>query len=179
MKFVFAFTILVVFSTKSYSQEFRKLRGLIAFGASNAFVAGLEPGYRISDKVIASIRMEGRALFANKETGSYGINGQYYLFNKEFRPFVGLGLGLYHTGLVEDAFYGYSSRNEETVFGFYPRTGFDLHHFSLTIDWNIIASAKATIYPPMGQGGSSYTGYINGSYTSVKIGLFIGGGRKK
>ncbi len=179
MKFIFAFTILTASFTKSYSQEFRKLRGSIAFGASDGFIACLEPGYRISDKILAGIRIEGKAFFATKETGSYGINGQYYISNKNFRPFVGLGLSLYHTGIVGDGFYGYSSRNEETVMGFYPRTGFDLGHFSLTIDWNVVANAKATIDPPISQGGSSYTGYINGNYLSVKVGFFIGGGRKK
>ena len=43
MKSILAFTILIAFSMKSYSQEFRKLRGLIAFGASDGFVASLEP----------------------------------------------------------------------------------------------------------------------------------------
>ena len=74
-----------------------------------------------------------------------------YLSNKNFRPFVGLGLSFYHTAIVEDAFYGYGSRNEQTVLGFYPRTGFDLGHFSLTIDWNVCCTREGHD-PPISQG---------------------------
>ena len=111
-----------------------------------------------------------------KEAQSYGINGQYYFSNKDFRPFVGIGLGFFHPILHSDPFYGYTSRLEETVIGFYPRLGFDYGHLSIAIDMNVVASSNAIISRPAFE--PSFNGTLNSNYLSMKVGIVMGGGRK-
>jgi hypothetical protein len=186
-------TLLVFLATACYAQEFKKLRLGIGSGytqgssgyndnSSNGMLLYLEPSYRINDRVSLGVRFESAfgSLFgfaSGVTVASYGINGQYYFSNNNFRPFAGIGLGFYHPMLTGDAFYGYNSRLEETVLGFYPRAGFDWKHLSFTIDWNIASASKATIFPPRFQG--SYDDYLSSNYLSLKLGITIGGGRKK
>jgi hypothetical protein len=83
-----------------------------------------------------------------------------------FRPFVGLGLGLFSLASV-------SSDNielvaAETKFGFYPRIGFDLGHFNLNVEYNFIPATEID--------GTDVK--VQNSYTGIKLGFFLFGGRK-
>lgn len=192
MKWNYSLALLFLFSSMSYGQEYKKLRVGIGLGlasglqvystrsTSSGIAIYLEPSFRLKDNISIGFRLEGVTDLA-KEIGSYGLNAQYYFSKKKLRPFAGLGLSLCHSGFSQDPFYGYSSRNEETTLGFYPRVGFDYGHFSLIIDLNIFKKANATIYPPASSGLNQmeYTDQINNNYLSIKAGIFIGGGRKK
>ncbi len=185
-------TLLLIFlAAASHAQEFKKLRAGFGLGYSFAgpslnninsegsLLICFEPSYRIKDKISLGIRLEaiGQVIGGGLNVASYGISGQYYFSNEKIRPFAGIGLGFYHPRLSGDTFYGYTSRLEETVLGFYPRTGFDLGHLTIAVEWNIISSSKSIINNPVSN--ISYEGYINSNYLSLKIGLSIGGGRKK
>src|SRR5690606_27365452 len=143
------------------AQEFKTFR--VGLGAGYAMPGGkgakagalfyLEPGYRISDQLLANLRMEWAVIargFADEQSaevdvaamGSYTLNGQYYFNNNNFRPFAGLGLGIYSLAAVSvEASAGGGSVDAvaaKSKFGFYPRVGFDAGHFQFSLDYNIV-----------------------------------------
>ncbi len=109
--------------------------------------------------------------------GSYTLNGQYYFSNNSFRPFVGVGLGMYSIAAASSDIGGtsVSIQAATTVFGFYPRIGFDLGHFNLSIDYNLIPS-QSTQVSIGGFGITTQTS--NYSYIGLRLGASIGGGKK-
>ena len=186
----FAFLILLC-STLCSAQEYKKLRIGIGSGYANVgqeytgskdggqvlFYA--EPSFQLNDQIRVGCRLEGTY---GKSIASYTLNGQYYWMKKSqsaLRPFVGLGIGFYHPFLSGDVYYGTTSHPEQTVFGFYPRVGFDYYHLSVLIDWNIGGYADATIYPPMNSQLPPFNGKLSPNYFSAKIGIQVGGGKKK
>ncbi|HEV8512605.1 MAG TPA: hypothetical protein VGQ59_04995 [Cyclobacteriaceae bacterium] len=187
MKFV---VLILLCSTLCSAQTYKKLRVGIGSGYANVgqeyreysdnnqVLFYLEPSYRLSDQLSVGCRLE---VTPGKTVASYTLNAQYYWVKDQtnFRPFVGWGIGFYHPYLTGDVFYGITSRQEQTVFGFYPRVGFDYGHLSLFIDWNIGGYANATIYPPAGSLLPPFDGNLSPNYFSLKLGLQIGGGKKK
>jgi hypothetical protein len=119
------------------------------------------------------------------KVSSQGITGQYYFSNRNFCPFAGVGLSLFQSRFSDSnyvTYLKYYSSDEQMAIGIYPRIGFDAGHFSCTIDWNFVSPAPATINNfdiLNGINNQSYRGFVNGSYLSIKGGVFIGGGRKK
>jgi hypothetical protein len=175
-------------------QNFRKIR--VGFGlgyadsrtnngysTTDAVVLYVEPSYRIRNHISLGVRIE-RLVNSSFQVNSYGVNGQYYFSNRNFRPFAGVGLSVFrpsfHVRNFPTPYNKYYSSNEKPALGFYPRAGFDAGHFTLTIDWNWIASASATInnFDILNGINQSYSGQIDTNYLSIKAGLFIGGGRK-
>lgn len=141
----------------------------------------LEPGYRINDQILVGLRIESAVMAKTvgtqeasaKATGSYTINGQYYFSNNKFRPFAGLGVGLFANADVEVSGSSGSASAGNGI-GFYPRVGFDFGHFNFIFDYNIV--------PPTDElevSGSTVSlgdDEIKNSYMSIKIGVSIGGG---
>jgi outer membrane protein W len=107
--------------------------------------------------------------------GSNTLFGQYYFNNNNFRPFVGVGFGLFNVASAS-----VSSANggevyeaiDESKFGFYPRVGFDAGHFTLSLDYNLVgaSTSKST--------SSNNTIESKNSYIGIRLGGFFGGGRK-
>ena len=97
--------------------------------------------------------------------GSYTLNGQYYFSNNSFRPYVGLGFGLYTLAAVSVG--DVTALEAESKFGVYPRLGFDWGHFNMSIDYNMIPKSD------VGEGS------FKNSYIGVRLGVSIGGGRNK
>src|SRR5438094_945682 len=108
MNKVLLITILLA-STCASAQQYRKFLFAIDVGLLNSkshlpinsFT--MEPGYRVSDKVLIGFRMEQIGMFSttggrNESLGSIGINGHYYFKSSSVRPFFGLGIGLYNPG---------------------------------------------------------------------------------
>lgn len=97
-------------------------------GGGGALLA-LEPAYRVSDNLAIGLRLEAAAYGSGGRLGwpigiaSITINGQYYFSAELFRPFVGAGFGSYAVG------------GRVWEFGFYPRLGFDLGHFTLALEY--------------------------------------------
>jgi hypothetical protein len=171
------------------AQEFKKFR--VGLGGGYAMPGGegakggvcfyLEPGYRVMDALIVGLRMESAVVVRGFSEdigandldiagiGSYTLNGQYYFSNEGFRPFAGLGFGMYSLAAIK---YDDGSGTTETAvqseskFGFYPRVGFDSRHFTMQIEYNLI---PATEYAG---------GEFKNSYLGIKVGGFFGGGRK-
>lgn len=172
-------------------------------GAKGGVLLYLEPSYRISDAIALGLRLETAIMLRGttfvtagntssasgsvSASGSYTVNGQYYFSNKGFRPFVGAGLGLY--SLASASFSSTTSGNNTsssssdavsggTKFGFYPRIGFDASHFTMNIEYNVIGkSTNSFTYDSNGvvSTGKSET---KNNYLGVKVGFFIGGGKR-
>lgn len=145
-------------------------------GSKAGVLFAVEPKYAINDNIALGLRMEAAVMAranvnsANdqfdadvKASGSYVATGDYYFNTNSFRPFAGVGAGLYTIAAA------YGDSNGEVVelaasnkFGAMPRVGFEAGHFRMAVEYNIV-----------GKSGS-----INNNYLGIKIGAFIGGGRK-
>jgi hypothetical protein len=178
------------------AQDFKKFR--VGVGAGYAMPGGegsggglvfdIEPGYRINDKILANLRYEAAAIirgtadatsasFDIAGIGSYTLNGQYYLMDGNFRPYVGLGFGMYKIAAASvDANSGGGGVSESagSKFGFYPRIGFDAGHFTINLDYNIVGNTEAVIT----SGTTTTNTEFKNSYIGIRLGGYFGGGRK-
>lgn len=183
--------LFVIAATGASAQEFKKFKfgiGLapaIYLGGNPSFGTQLyfEPTFRITDKLAVSYKADVTARFAGGSFGannavvpfiSNSFNGQYYFSNGTFRPFVGFGLGLF-TNFDYD--FGFTRIPASSNIGFYPRFGFDLSHFNLSIDYNIVGGSKYTSVDPTGF--FLTTSSVNNSYLAIRFGISIGGGKIK
>lgn len=174
-----AFLALVAFLATPFvskAQEYKKFKVGLGLGyampggagAKGGVLVYTEPAYRINDKLQAGLRLEAAVIVSGgsgggsaSALGSYTLNGQYYFSNNNFRPFAGLGLGLFDVASGAAMDNGTLKAGGGTVFGFYPRVGFDLGHFTMTLDYNIV-TAKSP---------------IKANYLGVRMGFNIGGGK--
>lgn len=111
---------------------------------------------------------------------SLTVNVQYYLSDEDFRPFVGLGIGLFNIYSSAETDNGITSVivegfDPERRLGFYPRVGFDAGHVNLIIDYNIIGRSVLTARYNINQPA---TITVKHGYISLKVGISIGGGRR-
>jgi len=171
------------------AQEFKKFRLATGLGyampggegAGGGILYDIEPGYRVSDALCVSLRYEGavvvRGLSEDVATynasaaaiGSYTLNGIYYLSANKFRPYVGAGVGFFNLAAVTVNTSGGGAAAESKI-GFYPRIGFDLGHFNVNIDYNIVGPSEFT------DGTNKYE--TKNGYLGIRIGGFFFGGRK-
>lgn len=177
--------LIVITAAAAIAQEYKAFRVGVGLGYASATGKGakggvlfnVEPGYRINDQILANLRIEGAVIgrgFVDETSAevdvaalaSYTLNGQYYLNNNNFRPFVGVGFGTYSLASVSVS-AGAGGGSTEAVaaaskFGFYPRIGFDAGHFTLSLDYNLVPETNG----------------IKNSYLGFRIGGFFGGGKK-
>ncbi len=171
-------------------------------GAKGGVLFYLEPAYRVNDMLAVGLRLESAVMARGysisgtsssssvdldvSANSSYTINGQYYFSNNSFRPFAGVGLGIYSLAAVKataSSGTGGSSSSAEvsasaSKFGFYPRLGFDLGHFTMQLEYNIIPSTKSEVVVSTGTGTTTATSESKNSYLGIKAGFFFGGGKK-
>lgn len=134
---------------------------------TSGFILTLEPAYRVRDNIAAGLRLEVEVYPGDPAPAvlaSVTINGQYYFTDEQFRPFVGVGLGIF------------ASKEKKTYnqnIGFYPRLGFDWGHFTLALEFNLIPGAASgyDFVTNTTQKSSAY-------YLGVRVGGFFFGGKK-
>jgi outer membrane protein W len=182
------FTLALAFFTSCFfanAQEttFKPFKVDVAFGyaipsgsgSKGGVLFAVEPKYALNDNITVGLRLEA-ALTARaavdengeemvgdvKASSSYLLTGDYYFNTNKFRPFAGLGAGLFKLASVD-----VTTTDEEmeiktgSKFGFAPRAGFEYGHFRTAIEYNFAGK----------------TGKINNNYIGIKLGFFIGGGR--
>lgn len=148
------------------------------FGKAKGVLFYAEPKFNLHDNFAAGLRFEG-AILGNISTndtygsvdlsaiGSYVLTGDYYLGTNTFRPFGGLGVGLFNMGSVtvdtQDSEANTTDYNIGTKFGVVPRIGFEVGHFRMGLEYNLITSQPSD---------------FNRNYFSLKAGVVIGGGKK-
>jgi hypothetical protein len=188
-KLTLLFALCVLLTVGATAQEYKKFK--VGVGAGYAIPGGsgakggllwtIEPAYRINDQLAVGLRVEGAVLIRgfSEDIGeadldiagisSYTLNGNYYLNNNSFRPFVGAGLGMFSLAAVKGTVDGSQTMTAaaaETKFGFYPRVGFDAGHFTLALEYNLIPATEV---------GDAE---VKNSYIGIRVGGFFGGGRK-
>ncbi|MCX2745136.1 hypothetical protein OO013_14750 [Mangrovivirga sp. M17] len=181
-KLLFAIAALVFINVASNAQEFKPFSVGIDFGygiptgetLQGGIIFAVEPAYKFSDQVEASLKYEG-ALLAGVSAdgttadvsaiGSWLVGGKYYFNTNDFRPYGGLGLGIYNIGTatITDSSTGDDVVAGGTKFGFAPRVGFQYKHIRLGAEYNTVLGVDEAL-------GSQ-------NYLSIKFGVVIGGGR--
>jgi hypothetical protein len=193
MKKLLLIVVLFVAVSAAKAQEFKPFQLYVGVGyaipeGGGGVLFGIEPAYRLSDAISVGLRWEVAAMakVVNDTdgqvsgNGSWTVNGKYYFSNGKFRPYAGVGLGIYTIAAVS------VGNNSGEVggggkFGFYPRIGFDLGHFNINIDYNIIPSSTLDGFTFDDGSGNTVTSDgidIKNSYIGIRIGAFIFGGRK-
>ena len=185
--------VLFLLSLEIAAQDFKKFR--VGFGISYladhpGVDAGLswEAGYRIKDNALIGFKAESAFASGNTINSKTVFFQHYFPSSNRFRPFAGVGAGIYRPtnsmigGCSPGPFQTHTT-NEETKFGFYPRAGFDYRHFTMTLEWNIAGTSSAIVSndaPPTDiEYIAPHTEYMRNNYLSLKMGFFLGGGRKK
>lgn len=179
--------VLVIGVATTSAQEFKPFKLGIGVGftvpeGGGGMLFDLEPAYRVNDQFAVGLRLEA-ALMAKKvgdqkasasANASYTVNGQYYLSDEVFRPYVGLGFGVFNMAslTVDDSSGEIAAASK---FGLYPRIGFDSRHFNLNLDYNLISATESSY--DIGT-GSMQDVKIKNSYVGFRLGLFLFGGRK-
>jgi outer membrane protein X len=155
-------------------------------GAKTGFLFAIEPKYSIMDELAVGLRMEG-AITArgfsdadgNSVSGDVAVNGSYlatgdYYFSKNgFRPFAGAGAGIFSLAKASVKNSTTASVEAGSKFGGMIRAGFEVAHFRLGLEYNLIGNSDQTVV----SGSSTSTISSKNSYLGIKIGCFIGGGK--
>ncbi|SHH93391.1 Outer membrane protein beta-barrel domain-containing protein [Chryseolinea serpens] len=165
--------------------------GLVYLEPSYRLSDALSLGLRVESAIVArglsgsSVDMEN---FDLSTQSSYTLNVQYYLSTNNFRPFFGAGLGIHNLsamktdvivvdgidftgqGQVQTHTESVNLSDAQSKLGFYPRLGFDLGHFTFSVDYNFIPNTKTTV--------SGSDASFRNNYLGVRLGANFGGGRK-
>jgi len=194
------FVVFMLTSLAASAQEFKPFKVNLSLGyakpsgggASGGVLFSVEPKYGLNDNIDLGLRVES-ALVARGVTvsgesatgdvaaiGSGVLTGNYYFSTGGFRPFVGVGLGLFSIAsagvLTVD-----NGQTEENVtfsgatkFGGMVRAGFKAGHFVLGVEYNAISASDGL---SISSSANASTISIKNSYLGVKLGFDIGGGR--
>lgn len=165
-------------STTKEGDMYKKVKVDIGFGyaipssgggAKAGITFTIEPHYRLTDNIAVGLRLEGAALGyeIKSSTGSsdikvsllnsYCATGEYYFGSGAFRPFGGVGLGVFTQSSLDNSTG--TLIPSSSMFGFFPTLGFETGHFRMSGSYNSV-----------GSGGGGYIGF--------KLGFFFGGGKK-
>jgi hypothetical protein len=158
-------------------------------GAKGGVLFSLEPKYAVISRLSVGLRLEA-ALMARgyvssdgstasasiSASASYLATGDWYYSNSIFRPFSGIGVGVYNlaSATIDNQTYGSAGATGGTKFGTMVRSGFEVSHFRFAVEYNVIGKSS---YSATDGTGHTYTVSSKNSYMGVKIGFFIGGGR--
>lgn len=183
MKKIFALALVLFCMQDSFAQKeassgtriFKKFKTDVSLGYAIPQGSGtkggvlfvIEPKYAVMEQLSVGLRMEGAALAnvdLNGETGkvrvlaSYIATGDYYFNNNKFRPFGGLGGGIFTMASIDIEDTG-TEIPSSSSFGFMARAGFEYGHFRMGVEYNFLKEKAG--------------------YLGIKIGACIGGGRLK
>ncbi|NMM49542.1 porin family protein [Marinigracilibium pacificum] len=180
-KLLFAIAALVFINVAANAQEFKPFSVGVDLGygiptgdkLNGGIIFAVEPAWKFNDQLEASLRYEGAVLAGVSEDGtevdasaigSWLIGGRYFLNTNDFRPFAGLGLGIFNiasTTAIDENFETFEVGG--TKFGFAPKVGFQFKHIRLAAEYNAVLGVEEQL-------GSQ-------NYLSIKFGAVIGGGR--
>lgn len=193
---IFVFSSILSLSTKSQESNLKPFKVDVSLGyaipggegAKGGILFAVEPKYAVMNSLSVGLRMEGAivARFSGydpdgnpmdasvKASASYLATGDYYFTDKySFRPFAGAGAGIFSLASIEtNSTSGEVSAG--TKFGGMVRGGFELSHFRLGIEYNLVPKTKFAGYDENGNLTSGLTS--NNSYIGIKLGVCIGGG---
>lgn len=140
-------------------------------------MSNLAVGLRMEAAVIARFSGYDAEGYPNeasvKAAGSYLLTGDYYFSdNYSFRPFGGIGAGIFSLASAE-----VTSTSEAvsggSKFGGMIRGGFEMKHFRLGIEYNIVPKTNIIGFD---SDGNEATLKSKNGYLGLKLGFCIGGG---
>ena len=193
MKKLFVIAILLCGILTANAQDFKAFRVDLGLGYAipkdgGGVILSVEPKYAVIPNVAVGLRFElagmAQATYevvngqvtkdgsaSVKLNGSYLLTGDYYFTNNNFRPFGGLGVGIYNLNGAESNINGTTSvATNKNNLGYMLRAGFDVSHFRLAIEYNIAGKMETDIL------GNDYSSSYN--YLGIKANVYIGGGKK-
>jgi len=156
-------------------------------GSKSGVLFAFEPKYAVNQLVTVGLRMEAAVVARGyngfdadggdidvKASGSYVLTGDHYFSgNYSFRPFAGVGGGIYTIAAASVSNGGDAVAGEaSSKFGGLFRAGFEAGHFRVGAEYNLVPESKLQDI----NGGGTITS--NNSYIGLKIGFCIGGGRR-
>lgn len=177
---------ILLFAVAANAQDFKPFKLSIGLGyavlsdGGGGILFEVEPAYRLSDEIALGLRLGSavmaKAIGENEASASgqasYTVNAQYYLSNNTFRPYIGAGVGIFSIASAAVSGTGSSTAVAgESKIGFYPRIGFDLGHFNVNIDYNLVSASDAQDF------NSGETIEVKNSYIGIRIGGYFFGGR--
>jgi outer membrane protein X len=156
-------------------------------GAKGGVLFAVEPKYAVISNLAVGLRMEAAVIarFSGydaegnvneasvKAAGSYLLTGDYYFSdNYSFRPFGGVGAGIFSLASAEvtSTQEGVSAGSK---FGGMIRGGFEMKHFRLGIEYNLVPKTDVIGYD---SNGEPATMKAKNGYLGIKVGFCIGGG---
>lgn len=156
-------------------------------GAKGGVLFAVEPKYAVMDALSLGLRLEGavtaRGFYSDggsasakvATSSSYLLTGDYYFdTHSSFRPFTGAGAGMFSLASASFDDNTDVSIGASTKFGGLIRAGFEVGHFRMGLEYNLIPKSTETV-----QDGSTtpITVSSKNSYLGIKLGFFIGGGK--
>lgn len=189
---------LVTFSATA--QEFKPFKVNLSLGfakpsgggSSGGVLFGIEPKYGLTDNIDLGVRLESalvaRGVTVMNETATGDVagissallTGNYLFSTGGFRPFIGVGLGIFNVASAGVITVDDGQTNEDVSFsaatklGGMVRAGFKAGHFVLGVEYNAISASNGIRISSAANVG---TLSIKNSYLGVKLGFDIGGGR--
>ena len=203
MKQLFALCLALTVAVAAQAQTtFKPFKVNVSIGAAipsggGGVLFAIEPKYGINDQIDIGLRLETAAMARNvvvngntssgsaQGAASYILTGNYTFSDEGFRPFVGIGAGLFGiagTGFTATSGTGGTATNGNinaaTVFGGMARVGFKTGHFVLGVEYNLIPNSNSVVYDSNGTTQVGTSVQSKNSYVGVKVGFDIGGGRR-
>jgi hypothetical protein len=167
-------------------QIYKSFKTDIGFGAAygvsqpESFLMYMEPSYTFANNYKAGIRLE-QSISNMKQIGSYAITFDYYIpRTKGFRAFAGTGYSYFNitgSGGCDPGPTTIKTVSRTGSSGALFRTGLEVFHFRLGIEYNLVPPTHVSMTDLNGQSLSRAV-YSN-AYFGFKAGLCIGGGKKK
>ncbi len=203
MKKCFFLLASIAMGFAAQAQEFKPFKVNVSIGAAipsggGGVLFAVEPKYGISDQIDIGLRLEGAGMARNvvvngnstsgdaKFASSYLLTGNYMLSTAGFRPFIGIGAGLFGVGSTGVVVNG-TGPNAQTyngtisagsVFGGMARAGFKTGHFVLGVEYNLVPNTSSIVYDDKAVNKLGTSVESKNSYVGVKLGFDIGGGRR-
>lgn len=155
-------------------------------GAKGGGLFSAEPKYEVIKNLAVGLRMEIAIMargIANSSTtnnleikgsGSYLATGDYYFSStRSFRPFAGVGIGLYRLAAATTANSGSDVSKVTSKFGEMIRAGMEIGHFRLGVEYNFVPDAEMYL-----SSSSSTKATFKNGYMGIKLGFCFGGNKK-
>jgi hypothetical protein len=161
-------------------------------GSKGGGLISVEPKYAVADQFWVGLRVEVAAMvrdfteydgYGNSSTtskvsasGSYLVTGDFYFTTSDFRPFIGAGAGLFSLASedVDDDYGNDNSVASAYKFGGMVRAGFEVRHFRLGVEYNLIGN---TVLQSYDYNGNPISTPLKNSYLGIKAGFVFGGRR--
>lgn len=161
-------------------------------GAKGGGLFVVEPKYAVIDQFWVGLRVETAVMARSYQfsdgsssstnvsaSGSYLATGDYYFTTENFRPFIGVGAGIYRLASVSIDENG--NNNGEIAagvkFGGMARVGFEAGHFRLGIEYNLLPNTRLQVTDYTSSSPNLLNTTYKNNYLGIKLGIVFGGRR--